>query len=189
MPGVQILRERIAEKMESLYGARYHPDSEITITSGGTQAIYTAITAVVRPGDEVIVIEPAYDCYVPAIELAGGLPVYVQLELPSGKVDWEQVRKAIRPRTRMIIVNTPHNPTGSCFDASDLETLKQLTDGTEILILVTRSMNTSCSTAVFIRVLPDIRNWPTVRWWSSPLGRPIMLPAGRWAIAWRLPIS
>lgn len=135
MPGVQILRERIAEKMESLYGARYHPDSEITITSGGTQAIYTAITAVVRPGDEVIVIEPAYDCYVPAIELAGGLPVYVQLELPSGKVDWEQVRKAIRPRTRMIIVNTPHNPTGSCFDASDLETLKQLTDGTEILIL------------------------------------------------------
>lgn len=135
MPGVQVLRERISEKMESLYGALYHPDTEITVTSGGTQAIYTAITAVVRPGDEVIVPEPAYDCYVPAIELAGGIPVYVQLELPSGRVDWEAVRTAIRPRTRMIILNTPHNPTGACFEAADLEALKKLTEGTEILLL------------------------------------------------------
>ena len=135
MQGILPLRKVIAEKTAALYGATINPETEITITSGGTQAIFTAITALIRSGDEVIVIEPAYDCYVPAIELAGGTPVFVQLQAPDNHVDWTHVRNKISAKTRMIMINTPHNPTGSFLTAADMRSLEQLTAGTDILIL------------------------------------------------------
>ncbi|MCX6290189.1 MAG: methionine aminotransferase [Bacteroidetes bacterium] len=135
MQGILPLREIIAEKMESLYGTSYHPDSEITITSGGTQAIFTAIASVIREGDEVIVVEPAYDCYVPAIELCGGIPVFVQLKAPDYNIDWEAVKKVVTGRTKMIMINTPQNPTGSVLTENDMKQLEKITSGTGIIIL------------------------------------------------------
>lgn len=135
MQGVLKLREAIAQKTEMLYGARYHPESEINITAGGTQAIYTAITAFVREGDEVIVVEPAYDSYVPAILLNGGIPKYARLNHPDYRIDWDDVKKLITHNTRMIIINSPHNPTGSILSASDMKTLEQLTRKTDIIVL------------------------------------------------------
>lgn len=135
MQGILPLRKAIAEKTAALYGAVVNPETEITITSGGTQAIFTAITALIHPGDEVIVIEPAYDCYVPAIELAGGIPVFVQLQPPDNHVDWSIVKSKLTARTRMIIINTPHNPSGAFLSAADMAALVQLTAGTDILIL------------------------------------------------------
>lgn len=135
MQGILPLRERIAEKTEELYGARYSPDSEITITSGGTQAIYTAITAMIREGDEVIVLEPAYDCYVPAIELAGGVPIYVSLKAPDYTIDWNAVKKVVSQRTRMIIINTPHNPAGTIMTPKDMKELEKITSNSEITIV------------------------------------------------------
>src|SRR6218665_475257 len=135
MPGLIGLREIIAQKTEELYNAKYNPEMEITVTSGATQAIYTAITAVVREGDEVIVFEPAYDCYQPAIELNGGKTIYLQLKAPDYHVDWEEVKKVINHRTKMIIINTPHNPTGSILSAADLQLLQKLTKDTDIIII------------------------------------------------------
>ncbi|MFM2206449.1 MAG: hypothetical protein RL213_424 [Bacteroidota bacterium] len=135
MQGILSLRKSIAAKTESLYSCRVDPETEVTITAGGTQAIFTAITAVIREGDEVIVIEPAYDCYVPAIELAGGIPVLVQLTPEDNTVDWAMLRKKIGPKTRMIIVNTPHNPCGTLLTAEDMHELERTTAGTDILIL------------------------------------------------------
>ena len=135
MQGVLALREAIAQKVEELYSATYDPQEEITITAGATQAIFTAIMALVREGDEVIVLEPAYDCYVPAIELAGGKAVYVHMELIGPLVDWERVKRLINQRTRMIIINTPNNPTGRILTAQDMVKLQKLTEGTEIIIL------------------------------------------------------
>lgn len=135
MQGVPALREALCEKMEKLYGAKYHPDKEVNITSGGTQAIYAALTAVVREGDEVIVIEPAYDCYVPAIELNGGIPVYVQLKGPNHTIDWNDVKKVITSHTRIIMINTPHNPMGSVMTVNDMHELEKLVKGTNILII------------------------------------------------------
>ena len=135
MQGVPRLREVLCEKMEKLYGAKYHPDKEINITSGGTQAIYSALTAVVREGDEVIVIEPAYDCYVPAIELNGGIPVYVQLKGPNHTIDWNDVKKVVTPRTKVIMINTPHNPMGSVMSAEDMKELEKIVSGTHIIII------------------------------------------------------
>lgn len=135
MPGLISLREAIAEKTELLYGATYNPDTEITVTAGATQAIFTAITAMVREGDEVIVFEPAYDCYQPAIELNGGKTVYLQLKAPAYSIDWNEVKKMINHRTKMIIINTPHNPTGSILSADDLKTLQKLIAGTDIVII------------------------------------------------------
>lgn len=135
MPGLMSLREAIAEKTESLYGAVYNPETEITVTAGATQAIFTAITAIIREGDEVIVFEPAYDCYHPAIELNGGTTVYLQLKAPEYGIDWNEVKKVINHRTKMIIINTPHNPTGSILKAADLQELQKLTAGTDIVIL------------------------------------------------------
>ena len=135
MQGILTLRERLAEKTEDLYGISYNPDSEITITSGGTEAIYTAITAIIREGDEVIVFEPAYDCYVPAIELAGGIPVYISLKAPDFSIDWKELKKVINHKTKMIIINTPHNPTGSVMTAEDMSELEKIVAGTEICIL------------------------------------------------------
>ncbi|MEW6467529.1 MAG: methionine aminotransferase [Bacteroidota bacterium] len=135
MPGVVALREMIAEKTEALYGAKYDPDTEITVTAGATQAIYTAITAVVREDDEVIVFEPAYDCYAPAIELNGGKPVYVELKAPDYSIDWNEVQKLISHRTRMIMINTPHNPTGAILTGEDMRRLEKITSNTNIVVL------------------------------------------------------
>ena len=135
MGGVGALRERIAEKVSELYGADYDPDTEITVTAGATQAIYTAITTVVRPGDEVIVFEPAYDCYVPAVELSGGVPVHLRLKHPDYHIDWSEVNAKITPKTRLIVINTPHNPTGAVLSREDINELKKTVAGTNILLL------------------------------------------------------
>jgi len=135
MPGVAPLREAVADKIEAFYGRRYDADREITVTAGATQALFTAIQALVFPGDEVIVFEPAYDSYVPSILLAGGKPVYVRLTKPDFAVDWAEVERRITPRTKMIIVNTPNNPGGYVLSEADWRELIRLTDGTDIIIL------------------------------------------------------
>ncbi len=135
MAGMPALREAIAGKVADLYGARIDPESEVTVTAGATQALFTAIAAFVRPGDEVIVFEPVYDSYVPAIETVGGKAVFAQLKFPDYAPDGQQVAGLITPRTRMIIVNSPHNPTGSLLTAADLEQLAALVRGTNIVIV------------------------------------------------------
>ncbi len=135
MPGVMILREKIAEKTEQLYGHTYNPETEITITSGATEAIFTSITAFIQEGDEVIIFEPAYDSYAPVIKANGGSPVYVALKLPEYKIDWDELNKIVNARTRMIIINTPHNPSGSILSAEGIEKLSKLVAGTKIMIL------------------------------------------------------
>lgn len=135
MPGIISLREKIAAKTEELYSAKYDPEKEITITPGGTCALYAAITAVVREGDEVIVIEPAYDSYIPAIELSGGKPITYELRAPDYKIDWNGLKKLVNFRTRMIIINTPHNPSGAVFTAADMQKLEKIVDKTDIIVL------------------------------------------------------
>lgn len=135
MTGVPALREILAQKTADLYGVTYDPETEITVTSGATEALFAAITAVVRPGDEVIVFEPAYDSYVPAIELNGGIPVYLTLTPPDYTVDWETVRQKITDKTRLILVNTPHNPTGRVWTADDLQQLANLVHDRDIWIV------------------------------------------------------
>jgi methionine transaminase len=125
MPGIAPLRQAVAEKITRLYGARYDWANEITITSGATQAILTAILAVVRPGDEVLVLEPSYDSYVPNIELAGGVPIFVQMT-DDYRIPWDLVAKKVTARTRVIITNTPHNPSGTIFSQADLAALEEL---------------------------------------------------------------
>ncbi|HCY62550.1 MAG TPA: methionine aminotransferase [Oxalobacteraceae bacterium] len=137
MAGIPSLRQAISSKIEALYGHPYDAGSEITVTAGATQALLTAILCCVHPGDEVIVIEPAYDSYVPAIELAGGSAVAVQMAIgPDGyRVPWDAVAAAVTSRTRLIMVNTPHNPTGSILRAADLDALAEIVRGTDILVL------------------------------------------------------
>lgn len=135
MQGVPKLREAIADKVEKLYSAKYDPDKEINVTAGATQAIYTALTAIVREGDEVIVFEPAYDSYVPAIELCGGTPIFIQLKAPDYHIDWKEVQKLVNHHTKAIIINTPHNPTGSIMNAGDMQQLEKITKGTDIIII------------------------------------------------------
>jgi len=135
MPGLPALRERLAEKMHKLYGNAVNPDTEITITAGGTQALYTAINALVHEGDEVILFEPAYDSYAPAVIMAGGKPVFATLEFPDYHINWSQVKKLVSQRTRMIIINTPQNPSGSIWSAKDMKELEKITKGSDIIIL------------------------------------------------------
>ena len=137
MAGVPALREAIAAKVARVYGHAYDPNSEITVTAGATQAILTAILCCVHPGDEVVIIEPVYDSYVPAIELAGGKPVFVQMEIgPQGySVPWQKVAAAVTPKTRLIMINSPHNPTGSVLRESDILALQDIVRGTNILIV------------------------------------------------------
>ncbi|MFA7488843.1 MAG: pyridoxal phosphate-dependent aminotransferase, partial [Lysobacteraceae bacterium] len=135
MTGVAVLREQIAAKVEALYGARIDAGADVTVTSGATEAIFAAIHAVVRSGDEVIVLDPCYDCYEPAIELAGAKTVHVPLRTPDFSVDWQRVRDAISTRTRMLIVNSPHNPSGAVFSAADLDALAQVLRDTGIVLL------------------------------------------------------
>ena len=135
MPGILPLRERIAEKINLLHSAKYDPDAEITVTAGGTQAIFTALTAIIQPNDEVIILEPAYDCYSPSIKLLGGLVKSFELSAPDYKIDWEMLKKLISSRTRLIILNSPHNPTGVTLTEDDIRQLIHLTHETDILIL------------------------------------------------------
>lgn len=135
MAGVLPLREAIAEKVATLYGAHYDVDSEVTVTAGATQAIFSAIACTVRPGDEVIVFEPVYDSYVPGILLNGGTPVAARLSFPGYRPDWAEVRSLITPRTRMIMINSPHNPSGSVLDAEDLRQLEAILRDTDIVIV------------------------------------------------------
>jgi methionine aminotransferase len=135
MPGVPALRQAISARSEGLYGTHHDPEDEVTVTAGGTQAIYTAVAALVRPGDEVIVLEPVYDSYVPAIELAGGRALRARLSPPGYRPDWGQIGSFLSPRTRMILVNSPHNPTGSIFTRGDLDALAELVRGTDVVVL------------------------------------------------------
>jgi methionine aminotransferase len=135
MIGTQALREAIVHKTFNLYGIEFHPETEITITSGATEALYAAIAAVVSPGDEVMVFEPAYDSYVPAIELNGGIPVYISLTPPQYSIDWQKVKQAITPKTKLIIINTPHNPAGSVLSRNDLEKLSEIVRNNNIFLL------------------------------------------------------
>jgi methionine aminotransferase len=137
MTGLPALRQAISAKIETTYGHRYDANTEITVTAGASQAIQSAILAVVHPGDEVIVIEPAYDCYAPAIALAGGVvvPVTMRLDADGYRVEWDDVRAAVTPRTRMVVINTPHNPTGTILRQADLEALVAIVQDTQILVL------------------------------------------------------
>ena len=136
MAGVPALRHAVAAKVERLYGRRYDADTEVTVTAGATEAIMATVFAVVRPGDEVIVLEPTYDSYVPSILLAGGVPVYVPLDHTRGYApDWQRVRDAITPRTRMIMLNFPHNPSGRCLDSADLRALEEIVRDTGVWLL------------------------------------------------------
>jgi len=135
MPGLMALRERIAEKTAQLYHTNINPDTDITITPGGTYAIYTALTTILQPGDEVILFEPAYDSYIPNIEINGAKAIPLPLTYPDYSIDWEMVRSVINVKTKAIIINSPHNPTGSVISKSDIEELKKITAGTNIFII------------------------------------------------------
>src|SRR4249920_337498 len=135
MTGIPSLRQAIAGKTLRCYGRHVNADSEITVTSGASEAIFDAVLAVVRPGEEVVVLDPCYDCYEPAIDLAGARAVHVALDANDFSVDWQKVRDAISKRTRMIFINTPHNPSGAMLDSKDLTTLAELLRGTDIIVL------------------------------------------------------
>ncbi len=135
MPGVLALREAIAAKASDTFGITYDPQTEITITAGATEAIFCVISAMIHPGDEAIIIEPAYDSYSPAVELSGGVVRYSSLQVPSYTINWAEVRSLINNRTKLIMINTPHNPTGSVLLASDLAELDRITRGTNIVVM------------------------------------------------------
>lgn len=135
MAGLPLLRERIAEKVQAAYAANVHPDTDITITPGGTYAIYTALTTIVQPGDEVIVFEPAYDSYIPNIELNGGIPIRIPLQFPRYSIDWNLVQSKVNSKTRAIIINSPHNPSGSILSEADIESLRSIVANTNIFII------------------------------------------------------
>jgi methionine aminotransferase len=134
MQGYMPLREALAEKVQSLYKTVINPDTQITITPGGTYAIYTALTTVLQPGDEVIVFEPAYDSYIPNVEVNGAIPVLIDLKFPEYKIDWNEVRKKVSPRTKMIMLNSPHNPTGAVLSEDDINELRSIVSGRDIFI-------------------------------------------------------
>jgi methionine transaminase len=135
MLGVYALREALSRKIELLYERRYDPATEMCVTSGATEGLFTTLTALVRPGDEVLLFQPAYDSYAPAIQLSGGTPVYVTLRRPDYCIDWDEVRRAITPRTRVILVNTPHNPTGMVLDLDDIRELERVLEHTDAFVV------------------------------------------------------
>jgi methionine aminotransferase len=135
MPGVAALREALSEKISLLYGRRYDPMSEIAITTGATEALFATLTALIHPGDEVLVFQPAYDSYLPAIQLSGGIPRFVTLRYPDYRIDWDEVRRRIRPRTRVILINTPHNPTGMIWSREDMSQLIRVLEGTDAVVV------------------------------------------------------
>lgn len=135
MAGNMELRESISKKFELLYNTSYNPESEITVTAGATQAIYTIISAFIHADDEVIIFKPAYDCYEPAIKINGGKPMAIQLEAPDYSINWDVVKVQISSKTKMIIINTPHNPSGTVLSEYDMLKLQALTEGTDIIVL------------------------------------------------------
>ncbi|MDE2155561.1 MAG: pyridoxal phosphate-dependent aminotransferase [Xanthomonadaceae bacterium] len=135
MSGTAALREQIASKTERLYGRKIDVDSEITVTSGATEALFAAIAAIVRAGEEVIVFDPAYDCYEPAIDLQGARAVHIPLTVPTFAIDWQRVRDAVTPKTRMILINSPHNPSGAVLSTADLDELAAIVRDTDIVVL------------------------------------------------------
>lgn len=135
MPGLLELRQAITNKFEGLYNSSYHPETEITITAGATQAIFTIISTFIKQGDEVLIFKPAYDCYQPTIELNGGKAISVSLEAPHYTIDWSDVTNKISSNTKMIIINTPHNPSGSIWSKNDMLKLQDLTNNTDIIVL------------------------------------------------------
>ncbi len=135
MPGIYSLREVISEKITSMYGTVYHPETEITVTAGATQAIFTIITAMIQQDDEVIIFAPAYDCYIPSIRLNGGKAIEIELQAPDYRVDWKAVKDTISNKTKMIILNTPHNPTGTVLSKDDMIALESLIKDTNIIVL------------------------------------------------------
>jgi methionine aminotransferase len=135
MPGVLALREALATKIERLYGRRYDPATELTITTGATEALFASLTALVRPGDEVLLFQPVYDSYVPAVELSGGIPRFVTLRAPDYRVDWDEVRRVLSARTRVIVVNSPHNPTATVWSDEDLLELERLVQHTDAVVI------------------------------------------------------
>ena len=135
MQGVCSLRERIAEKTHEIHNVDYNPETEITVTSGATEALFAAITAVVQKGDEVILFEPVYDSYAPAIKLSGGIPVYLKLKFPDYHIDWDEVAAAISEKTRLIIINSPHNPTGTLLSKEDISALKEIVFNSNLFIV------------------------------------------------------
>ncbi len=135
MPGVPILRDRLCEKIEFMYGHSYDPALEICITSGATQGIFTAVSAVVNEGDEVIIIDPAFDCYEPVIRFNGGIPIRSALKPKTFEIDWEDIKTKVSEKTRMLFINTPQNPTGKVLSKDDIESLKEIVKGTNIIIL------------------------------------------------------
>jgi methionine transaminase len=135
MPGVLALREALAMKIERLYGRRYDPLTEITVTTGATEGIFIALTALVHPGDEVLLFQPAYDSYTPSVVLSGGIPRYVTLRYPDYRIDWDDVRRKVSDRTRAIVVNTPHNPTGMVWTADDIAELRRVLHSTGAIVI------------------------------------------------------
>lgn len=135
LAGIGSIREAIVAKTETLHGVRYDPGEEVTLTNGATQAIFTAIAASIRPGDEVIIFKPAYDCYEPSVQAQGGVPILLQLQGPDFSIDWEVLEEAIGPKTRMILLNSPHNPSGTILKDADLQRLERILEDTSILVL------------------------------------------------------
>ncbi|MFZ4579770.1 MAG: aminotransferase class I/II-fold pyridoxal phosphate-dependent enzyme, partial [Myxococcota bacterium] len=135
MPGILPLRQAIADKVQREYGATVDPDTDITVMAGASQAIFNTVLGLVHPGDEVIVLDPCYDCYDPAITLAGARAVHVPLDPKTFAVDWDRVRAAVTPKTRMLFVNSPHNPTGALFDERDIDELTRTVHQTGIIVL------------------------------------------------------
>ena len=135
MQGYMPLREAIAEKVEFLYQTKLNPDAQITITPGGTYAIYTALTTILQPGDEVIIFEPGYDSYIPNVEINGAIPVLIDLKFPEYKIDWDEVKKKITHKTKAIMLNSPHNPTGAVLQPGDIKELRDVVNGTNIFIV------------------------------------------------------
>jgi methionine transaminase len=135
MPGVLALRQAVAAKIETLYGRRYDPVTEITITTGATEALFNALTALVHPGDEVVLFQPAYDSYTPAVTLSGGTPKYVTLRYPDYHIDWDDVRRTVTSRTRVIVMNTPHNPTGMMWTPEDVAELGRVLQSTDAVVI------------------------------------------------------
>ncbi len=135
MAGYPPLRDILAEKVKLFYETDIDPETQITITPGGTYAIFTALTTTLQPGDEVIIFEPAYDCYLPTVKLNGAIPVLIELEFPGYSINWDEVRKRITAKTRMIILNSPHNPTGAVLNDDDIIQLKEIVKDTDIIIL------------------------------------------------------
>ena len=135
MPGVLELRESISKVIRDNYGREVDPETEITITAGGTEAIFSSIAALINKGDEVIIFDPSYDCYAPSVRLSGGVPVHISLVPPQFGIDWDEVKGKISPRTKMIMINTPHNPSGAVFSESDMKTLEELALRNGVIIL------------------------------------------------------